>query len=308
MMNIADLLQRTAHTIWTKKYLVVLGTVFVIVTSGLRLQDLLFGPVIKPLFELFDLPGTELLPVTNTDWLARLLRWVAEHGTAGWASLVIGVVLLGMSIGVIAIVVRGALIASAGAVDNPTGLVDALKAGLSKAWRLIIIASIPPIPVTIAAILIVVLATIVIRQAGGVNSLSGSEALQQQIGGGLLAASLVILFPCSIVAYALGLLSTLADRACVLEDRRVIESYRRGWEMLRANMESAVVLALLHLIAGSVIGSALVLPGILSMLCFAITPLLWIAYGIEKAFFITLWTLAWRQWTGGFTIAKSPDA
>jgi hypothetical protein len=206
------------------------------------------------------------------------------------------VVLLGILVSVIAIVAKGALIASAGAVDVSIGIGAALQAGWRKAWRLLLIASIPPIPVTIAAILIVVLATIVIQQAGGVDALSDSAELRQQIGGGLLIASMVILFPFSIATYALGLLSTLADRACMLEDRRVIESYRRGWEMLRANMASAVLLALLHLIAGSVIGSALALPGLLVMVCFAVAPLLWIAHGIEKAFFVTLWTLAWQEW------------
>ncbi len=274
----------------------VLGTVFVIVTSGVRLEDMLIGPLIKPLLALLEFPGAGQLLLANTDWLGRLLGWVDVHGTAGWASLVIGVVLLGIAAGVTAIVARGALIASAGAVEPSIGLGAALRAGWGKAWRLILIASIPPIPVTIAAILIVVLATMVIKLTGGVEALAGSAELQQQVGGGLLIASMVVLFPFLIVTYALGLLSTLADRACMLEDQRVIASYRRGWEMLRANGGSAVMLTLLHLVASSVIGSALALPGMLSMLCFAIMPLLWIAHGIETTFFVTLWTLAWREW------------
>lgn len=303
-MNIIDLLQRTARTLWARKHLMVLGTLFVIVTSGVGLQDVLIGPLVKPLFALFDLPGN-LLPPTNNDWLIRLLEWVDAHGTAGWASVVIGALLAGIAVGVIAIVARGALIASAGAVDTPIGLGAALKAGWRKAWRLIIIASIPPIPVTVAAILLVVLATVVIQQAGGVDALARSEALQQQIGGGLLVASIAILFPFSIITYALGLLSTLADRACVLENRRVIDSYRRGWEMLRTNIGSALLLALLHLIAGSVIGAALALPGMLSILCLAVVPLLWIVYGIEKAFFVTLWTLAWREWAATHPVTET---
>ncbi len=134
-MNVADLIKHTANTIWARKHLMVLGTVFVIVTSGLRLEDLLLGPLIKPLFALFDLPGADLLPVANTDWLARLLEWVDAHGTAGWASLVIGVLLLGVTVGVISIVMQGALIASAGSVDEPLSLGAALRAGWRKAWR-----------------------------------------------------------------------------------------------------------------------------------------------------------------------------
>lgn len=304
-MNIIDLIQRAASTIEARKHLMVLGMLFVIVTSGIRLQDQLIGPMLKPLFALFDLPAN-LLPPDNTNWIIQLLIWVEAHGTAGWIGLVAGVVVLGISIGVIAIVARGALIASAGAVDTPISLGAALKAGWRTAWRLIIIASIPPIPVTIAAILIVVLATVVIQRAGGVNALAGSAELQQQIGGGLLAASMVILFPFSVVTYALGLLSTLADRACVLEDRRVIESYRRGWEMLRANSGSAVLLALLHLVASSLIASALALPGMLSLVCSAVTPLLWIAHGIETSYFVTLWTLAWREWAGSEPAGNTP--
>lgn len=295
-MDYVNLLRRTARTIWARKHLMVLGTLFVIVTSSVRLQDMLIGPLIKPLLHLYDIPS-DWLPLADYDWFARLLAWVEAHGIAGWAGLVVGSVLLGITLGVIAIVSRGALIASAGAVDTPISLGAALKAGWRKAWRLIIIASIPPIPVTIAAILIVVLATVVIKQAGGVDVVSSSADLQRQVGGGLLVASTVLLFPFIVATYVLGLLSTLADRACVLENCRVIESYRRGWEMLRLNVKSAAMLALLHLIAGSVIGSALALPDMLSVLCFAVAPLLWIANGVVLAFFITLWTLAWREWT-----------
>ncbi|MBN1313403.1 MAG: hypothetical protein JXB30_18495 [Anaerolineae bacterium] len=296
-MNIIDLLQHTARLMWGKKHLMVLGTLFVIVTSGLRFQDILAGPLVKPLFALYDIP-TDLLPLADYRWLADLLIWVEAHGLAGWLSLVIGVMLLGIVVGITAIVVRGALIASAGAADTITGLGAALKVSWRKTWRLIIIASIPPIPVTIAAILIVILTTVVITQAGGIDALAGSEELHLQLGGGLAIASVIILLPFSIVTFLLGLLSTMADRACVLGDRKVVESYRRGWEVLRANAPSAALLALLHLVAGSLIGSLLFLPGMLSMLCFAVVPLLWIVEGIEKSFFITMWTLAWREWTG----------
>jgi len=308
-VNITDLLQRTAYLIWNKKHLMVLGTLFVIVTSGVRFQDMLVGPLIKPLFALYDVPA-DWLPIADYEWFASLLIWVEAHGLAGWLSLVIGVMLLGIVVGVTAIVARGALIASAGEVSTITNLGAALKISWRKAWRLIIIASIPPIPVTIAVILIVILVTVVIQHSGGIDELAGSEELQVQIGGVLMIASAIILLPFSVVTFALGLLSTLADRACILEDCKVIESYRRGWEMLRGNVASAVLLALLHIVAGSVIGSLLFVPEMLSMLCFAVVPLLWIVEGIEKTFFITMWTLAWREWTGGgpseFVIEQAP--
>ena len=297
-MNYIDLLQRTAHIMWNKKHLMALGTLFVIVTGGVRLQDVLVGPLIKPLLALFDIPA-DLLPLADYEWLIRLLIWGEAHGLGGWLSLVIGVVLLGILLGVTAIVTRGSLIASAAQADKGEGtsLGSALKTGWRKAWRLIIIASIPPIPITIAIIIIVILVTVVVTQSGGIDALTRSEELQLQVGGGLAVVSTIILIPFSIATFALGLLSTLADRACVLEDCKVLEAYRRGWEVLHADFASAFLLALLHLVVGSTIGSLLALPEMLSMFCFAIVPLVWIVDGIEKTFFIALWTLVWREWT-----------
>ncbi|MBN1429484.1 MAG: hypothetical protein JXB07_14010 [Anaerolineae bacterium] len=295
-MDIINLIRRTLHVIWTKKYLMVLGTVFVIVTRGVRLQDMLIGPVLKPLLELCGVPNAERLPLADYVWFIRFLVWISEHGIVGWIGLIIGTLLVAIMLGIVAIVARGALIASAGETETPINWKGAIKAGWRKAWRLLIIASIPPIPVTVAAILIVILAAVVILQVGGVDALSRSADLQQQVGGGLMVASMVILFPFFIATYILALLSTLAERACVLEDRQVFESYRRGWEILRANFVPAALLALLHIVIETLIGPLLTVPEILSMFCLVLMPLVWIVGGIEISFFITLWTLAWCEW------------
>jgi hypothetical protein len=175
-------------------------------------------------------------------------------------------------------------------------LLSALRTGWQRAWQMILIASIPPIPITIAGIVLVVIITITLQQAGGLEVISASQDLQKQLTGTLVVVSSMILLPFLLITFLLNLLCGLAYRACITENKGVIASYRRAWNILRSNFISALLLAILHLTIRTVIHSGLTIPAIFSSFCFAVSPLLWIINGIVQAFFFTLWTLAWREW------------
>ncbi len=104
---------------------------------------------------------------------------------------------------------------------------------------------------------------------------------------------------CILVLASLGLalLRTFANRACMLEDRGVVDSYRRGFEVLVENFGAALVLFVLQLALGLVIGLLLFVPGIVISLCCLLWPLLLLVQGIFSAYYSTLRTLAWSEWT-----------
>ena len=108
-------------------------------------------------------------------------------------------------------------------------------------------------------------------------------------------ALVCILLP---VALVLSLVRTFANRACMLEDLGVIASYRRGLEVLVANIGPALILFLLQVGISIALGVVLFLPGLVMVLCCLLWPLLLALRGTVTSYFSTLWTLAWREWTG----------
>jgi hypothetical protein len=83
----------------------------------------------------------------------------------------------------------------------------------------------------------------------------------------------------------------------MLEDLGVLASYRKGLKVLGQNLGTALILYALQLILSVSLGLLLLAPLALSLLCCALWPLLWFVQGTFAAFFSTLWTLAWGQWT-----------
>ena len=118
-----------------------------------------------------------------------------------------------------------------------------------------------------------------------------------------------ILLPITLI---LSLLRNFANRACMLEDLGVLEAYRRGFEVLGDNFGPAVVVFLIQIALSIGIGVMMLIPGILIALCCLLWPLLLLVQGAFSAYYSTLWTLAWREWTGMALLAseaesKSPD-
>jgi hypothetical protein len=208
---------------------------------------------------------------------------------------VIALVAIGVALWVVSTIARGGLIAGVSTVDEgqPSHFAQAWRAGWRKGWRLLGIAVIPAIPV----VLLLAIALVFGLAAGGFAAYSGEDLVGAPITGlwVVLASLACILIPLALV---LGLLRTFADRALVLEDLGVFGSYRRGTQVLLENFGPALVLFLIQI--GISIGIVIVgfLPGILLALCCLLWPLLFLIQGAISAFFSTMWTLAWRGWTG----------
>ena len=285
-MEYGKLLSRAWNIIWEHKFLILLGVLVALGSaggSGTSGASNVFNQAPREGGPMPEFPGIpaprEVGPVVAV--VAILAALVA--------------VAIGVAVWVVSTIARGGLIAGANTVDagGTSTFSQAWNAGWRKGWRLLGIGVLPAIP----TFLLVVIGLVFGAAAGGFAYLVGEDVAGLPFAGlGVIVAGLAcILGPLALI---LGLLRTFADRACVLEDLGVFASYRRGAEVLFQNFGPALVLFLIQIAIG--IGIAIVgfLPGILLALCCVLWPLLILFQGAVSAYFSTMWTLAWRRWTG----------
>lgn len=295
-MDYGRLLSRAWDIVWEHKFLILLG-LLVALTSSSNSSGI-------SALNSWDLRGTGdsiRVQPPNTDqfpWFNQL----PQQGRA-WAlgvpvALAVFAVAAGLAIGipiwVLSTLSRGGLIAGASTIDGggTSSFGEAFNAGWRKGWRLIGIGILPAIPGLF-------LALIGLGAAGFVASLQGvfgSNVVRAPLAGvGITVAVLAcILIPIIIV---LGLLRTFADRACMLEDANVFEAYGRGLSVLLDNLGSAILLFLIQIAVNILIGILLFVPTLIMAVCCIFWPVLLLIQGTIAAYFSTMWTLAWREWT-----------
>jgi len=231
----------------------------------------------------------DLSGVVGGDELARLLA-------AGIVSLVAVLCVAGLfavGVAVVARLAQGMLIAGAEPDVLPFG--EALRTGWARTWRLIVIISIPPIPITLGGILSLVIVLITTATA---DVAGDPDAVFAYLGNAewLLPVLIAINGSLLLVTVGLGLVRGLADRACVLEDRRAVDSFRRGWAVLRAHIGPFVVLLAGQVIAAVLVGWLLHLPRLISPVLIVLQPVNWGIGGTLVAWFSSMWTVAWGGW------------
>lgn len=204
-------------------------------------------------------------------------------------ALIVGIFL--WAVGTIA---RGGLIASVNDIENgmASSFGAAWQAGMTRVNSLLGISLIPAIP----GLILFVAGLSAFLTSGGVAAIFGGD-VGMPFGAGALA--LIGTLACIAVPFGLilGLLRTFAERACMLEGTGVVDSYRRGMEVLTANLGSAAILFVIQIVISILLGVLLILPGLIAALCFLLWPLIWVINGAIAAYFSALWTLAWRTWT-----------
>jgi len=291
-MDYGRILTRAWHIIWENKWLILLGMI-VALGSGGRGGASSGGNVQVPS------NGGNNLDLDMPQWDVPDLR--GEIGPLVVMAIVLVLVLisLGVLVGIVlwiaSTIARGGLIAGVSTIDGggTSTFAQAWQAGWARGWRLLGIGVVPAIPGLMLLIAAVVTASVFF----GIYGLSPERlAVPSGIGLGVVFLGLVcILAPISLV---LSLLRTFANRACMLEDVGVIEAYRRGLQVLVANIGPAIILFLLQLVVSAVLGVAMILPGLVMVLCCLLWPILLAIKGAVTSYFSTMWTLAWREWTG----------
>ncbi len=119
------------------------------------------------------------------------------------------------------------------------------------------------------------------------------------------------------VLWAVSVVIEQANVAIVLEDKGVLEGLRRGWEVVRANVVTMIVMALILFIGSAVVGFIIAIPVILAVIpfvfaaarnsatpvwigivcCAAYFPILLALNGIVTAYMQTAWALTYMRVT-----------
>jgi hypothetical protein len=215
-------------------------------------------------------------------------------------------ILVGIALWVASTIARGSLIASVDTIESgeKSSFRKAWGAGWHKAKTLLGIGLLPAIP----GLILFVAGLIALGVYGGIFALFGEE-FDPLVGlAGL--STIFVLVACIVIPIilVLSILRNFAERACMLENLGVIDSYRRGTSVLMANLGEAIILFLLQIAVLIVLGIFLFVPGFVAVLCCFLWPLLLAVQGAISAFLSALWTLAWRTWTDESRAAEKAPA
>ncbi len=290
-MDYGRVLRRAWDIIWAHKYLILLG-----VLAGLG-SGTGGGAATGTGFR-FDLPAPDEFRIPEFPAPEVIPPVVGLIGAI--VALIILVVVV--ALWVVGIISRGGLIGSVDTIDGGglSSFGQAWEAGWRKGWRLVGIALLPAIPVLLLVIL-AVLAALALYLPAPATPARANVSILAAIAGVLAC----ILVP---VAVILGLLEAMANRACMLEDTGVFGSYRRGARVVLDNFGSAFVLFLIQIAIAVGIAIVGILPGMVMAVCCLLWPLLILVQGAITAYFSTMWTLAWRRWTGLASVPEGPLA
>jgi len=289
-MDYGKLFSRAWDIIWKNKFLILLGVLIALSGGGSNGGNPSQFTFRGDEADWQNFPGFDFEsgnPFQNLD--------IPFLAIAGIVVLVLVLLVIGLAFWALGTISRGGLIGAVNEIEqgNPTSFSDAFQAGWQKGWRLIGIGLVPAIPGVVLFVLVVT----------SVLVFGGIEVLTQagmQTFAGMSAFLPLIVLSCILVPVMLilSLLSVFANRACMLEDLDVIGSYRRGFEVLGENLGPAALLFLLQIAISFGLGIMMIVPGILIALCCLLWPVFLLIEGGFAAYYSTLWTLAWNEWTG----------
>ncbi len=287
-MDYGKLLSRAWNIVWEHKFLILLGVLVTLsgvgggsgVSSGADFE-----------WEYGNFPLTP--PPGMLDWEITALPALTVAAVIVFVGLAL---VIGIALWVVSTIARGGLTAGVSVVDYGASSIfaQAWSAGWQKGWRLLGIGILPALP---GLILLVAGLGLVGVFTGLYGLLGDSAALPPRGGLGAILAGLVCI--AAPIALALSLLRTFANRACMLEGLGVFAAYRRGWDVLLENVGPALILFLLQIAISIGLGIVLFLPNVVMTVCCVLWPVLLLVQGAMASYFSTLWTLAWREWTGG---------
>lgn len=326
-MDYGELLQRTWKVVWNNKFLILLGIVVALGTSGpwgrgsggggTGYQEP--GPSYPPSGEFQAPPGFPENSGELRELFDSLVREFEEttgiqvEMVGALVFIIIAVALLiGLTVWGMVVIARGGLIAGVNEIEvaGSSGLVPAVSAAWQRGWQLIGINLVPAIP---NLILFLIGAGMFFSYFGSVDNYwdALTDLFTTGTGFSMLFGMGAVVCMGALVAIALDILRTFAERACMIEESNVFESYGRGWEVLRGNLAEALLLLLIQIGISIALWMVMFVPGFVMIICCLLWPLLLVIQGTIKTYFLTMWTLAWREWAGsepgeGLMIEEAP--
>jgi hypothetical protein len=293
-MDYGALLRRAWEIVWNNKFLIVLGIIIALSSSGSTGNSVnqlaeyqTDGDESEPNFDDFE-PFEGIEPPSQSD-LEEIAPFLGL-GLAILLPLLCVAMVAGLVIWALGQVAQGGLIAGADVLDagGVSTFSLAWRAGWEKGLRLIGIGLLPAVPG-------IALLAVLLGSGGAMFGIAGlEERAALSAGGGLIFLVVVLSCVLGLISLVLTLLASFAYRACMLEGLGVFDSYARGFEVLRQHLGPAIVVFLIQVGIGLGLGALLLVPTV----CCILWPLVIVANGGITAFFSTVWTLAWREWTG----------
>jgi len=282
-MEYGKIVSRSASIVWRNKFLMILGIIASLASGSYSGGGSGSG-------------GSGGESFGGFEQLTEAQEAIAGLSVAVFLAIGCVVLFLAIVLWAISSVARGGMIASVDSIESgeKSSFTHSWSAGWHKKWTLLGIGIIPAIP----GIILFVVGVMALGVYGGIYALFG-EGISPEFGAGGLAVTVVWL-ACVFgpVMLVLSILRNFAERACMLEDLGVVDSYRRGTSVLKSNIGEAIVLFLLQIGIFIVLGLILFVPGIILVFCCCLWPLLFVLQGAISAWLSALWTLAWRTWNG----------
>jgi hypothetical protein len=304
-MDFGELLSRAWDILWNNKFLILLGVLVALGSGSVGGGNFNVPgsggpsggqqPFAEPEeFEEFDFDEYGV-PQEDLEDIFGALGAALALGAAAAVALICVAVIIGVALWVAGLIARGGLIAGVDQIETvgASSFGQAWNAGWQKGWRLFGIGLIPAIPGIVLALVVLAFGLAYYFEGQGLDETALAAA-----GSGMFVIVGTTVCLVVLVSLVLELLRAMANRACMLEDTGVFESYRRGWEVLRENLGQGVLLALIQLGIQIALGLLLFIPSIIMSCCCLLWPVLLAISGTISAYFSTTWTLAWREWTG----------
>lgn len=248
----------------------------------------------------------------NGDEFPQMQRTLEQIPEVTWIAIALALICLGFFLALLFWVLgalgQSGLIAGFQAADagEDVTLSSAFQSGTRFFWKILII-----------QLIVGVLSIIVI---GGLL-LAGIGGTILTFGIGLLCLlPLICLFiPLGI---AIGIFTTFAKVALIVEDLDIFTAFNRAWEIVRARTGDVIVMSLILLIGGGVVSFVLALPFIFVVLPFilgavlgtdaglqvgvvtgliclvAYLPVLLVLNGVLQTFLYGAWTITYLRLTG----------
>jgi hypothetical protein len=247
------------------------------------------------------------------------------------ALIVCVLLLIAIALWVVSVIARGGLIAGVQQVedDGSTSFRSAWRAGRKKFWTLFGVGVLASIPMIILGLFL--LGTLIFGIVTMVNTSQSPDLGSVPI----ILSSIVIIFLllcCVLIPLALVLeqIRVYGERAAILEDLGWIDSFKRGWQVLKENLGHTVIFWLIYfaLGIGLLIVSFVLILGVSLPFLFGfilMEPQTWMiapAVCVGLVFFIGFilvksivttfvsagWTLAYREMTMLETGEPEPDS
>lgn len=241
-MDYTELLRSAWRITWRHKYLWILG-LFATEGGGCGLSG---GSPGNGDFANFSTPG----PRGAEDWFVSNWPFLAALG--------IGLLVLGVAMWVVSIIATGGLISGTDAAygqRSDASLGSAWRAGVHSFWRLLGLGLL----VALAVFLVILLLALIIALPIGLTLARGAE-----LGTGAIILIVVLALVLLLIALPIGVVLqislTWANRSLVLEGTGIVDSWRAGWRLFRANVGTSLLVWLIGVGVSIGVGVALLVP------------------------------------------------